>query len=33
MIFAATQINDACLIEIEPRKDERGFPRTPVAAE
>ena len=25
MIFAATQLGDACLIDIEPREDERGF--------
>ena len=25
MIFTATQLNDAWLIELEPRKDERGF--------
>jgi dTDP-4-dehydrorhamnose 3,5-epimerase len=25
MIFVATQLGDACLIDIEPREDERGF--------
>ena len=25
MIFAATQLDDAWLIEVEPREDQRGF--------